>query len=164
MQVYEDAGQIISDSDSVMKKWRSEFENLYNKPADMNDQFDDSFYEYVKSRLEVIENELQICNAVNVELDQDFTISEIKQICAKLKTGKSTGPDRIPNEMLKQEGIQMLLLSFINVCFQYSIMEVYGIRLISHQFQRVLQKTHTSPLITVVSVWYLVCINCTQVL
>ena len=67
-----------------MKKWRSEFENLYNKPADMDDQFDDSFYEYVKSRLEVIENELQICNAVNVELDQDFTISEIKKLCAKL--------------------------------------------------------------------------------
>ena len=121
MQVYDDAGHIVSDSDSVMKKWRSEFENLYNKPADMNDQFDDSFYEYVRSRLEVIENELQICNAVNVELDQDFTISEIKKLCAKLKTGKSTGPDRIPNEMLKQEGIQILLLSFINVCFQYSV-------------------------------------------
>ena len=45
----------------------------------MDDQFDDSFYEYVKSRLEVIKNELQICNVVNVELDQDFTISEIKK-------------------------------------------------------------------------------------
>ena len=65
----------------------------------------------MKSRLEVIENELQI----------DKEISEIKKLCAKLKTGKSTGPDRLPNEILKQEGIQILLLSFINVCFQYSI-------------------------------------------
>ena len=40
---------------------------------------------------------------------------------SQLKTGKSTGPDHIPNETLKQEGIQILLLSFINVCFQYSI-------------------------------------------
>ena len=65
MQVYNDAGNIVSDSDSVMKKWRSEFENLYNKPADIDDQFDDSFYEYVRSKQEVIENKLQIDNAVN---------------------------------------------------------------------------------------------------
>ena len=38
---------------------------------------------------------------------------------------------------------------------------VYGIRLMSHRSQRVIQKTHTPPLITVVSVWYIVYINCT---
>ena len=87
----------------------------------MDDQFDDSFYVYVKSRLEVIENELQIDNAVNVGLNQELTICEITKLCAKFKPGKSTGPAGIPNEILKQEGIQILLLSFINVCFQYSI-------------------------------------------
>ena len=164
MQVYDDAGHTVSDSDSVMKKWRSEFENLYNKPADMDGQFDDSFYEYVKSRLEVIENELQICNAVNVELDQDFTISEIKKLCAKLKMGSSTSPDRIPNEILKQEGIQILLLSFINVCLQYSIVPSLWNRADISPIPKRATKNHTSPLITVVSVWYLVCMNCTQVL
>ena len=114
MQVYNDAGHIVSDSDSVMKKWRSEFENLYNKPADIDDQFDDSFYEYVRSKQEVIENKLQIDNAVNGGFDQVFTISEIKKLCAELKTGKSTGPDRIPNEILKQEGIQIL-----SILYQY---------------------------------------------
>ena len=117
MQVYDDAGHVVSDSESVMKKWRPEFENLYDKPADMDDQFDDSFYEYVRSRLEVIENELEIDTGSNDGLDQDFTISKIKKLCAKFKTGKPTGSDCILNAICKQEGFQ-ILLCFINVCFQ----------------------------------------------
>ena len=88
----------------------------------------------------------------------------INRVCAKLKTGKSTGPDRIPNEIVKQEGIQILLLSFINVCFQYSIIPSIWNQADISPIPNSTTKDQYAPLITVVSVWYLVCINCTQVL
>ena len=38
-------------------------------------------------------------------------------MCRLLKTSKATGPDMIPNEVLKHEGIRVLLLQFVNMCF-----------------------------------------------
>ena len=38
-------------------------------------------------------------------------------ICESIKTGKAVGPDFIPNEVLKQEGLRRLLLNFTNMCF-----------------------------------------------
>ena len=44
-------------------------------------------------------------------------MEEFKKIRNNLKLGKSVGPDMLPNEVLKQDGIQNLLLPFLNKCF-----------------------------------------------
>ena len=51
-------------------------------PADIGDQFDGIFYDHVRSRLETIENELQIDDDTSW-LNQAFTINEIQKLCAK---------------------------------------------------------------------------------
>ena len=46
--VYDDDGNVKCDLDSVMRKWKNEFENLYKTDSD---SFDNVFYEQIKSLL-----------------------------------------------------------------------------------------------------------------
>ena len=41
----------------------------------------------------------------------------MNKICESIKTGKAVGPDMIPNEVLKQDGLRNLLLEFLNMCY-----------------------------------------------
>ena len=65
-----------------------------------------------------IENIVQdtLCNEKNTCLTNNFKIKEIKNAIIKLRSNKSTGPDRIPAEMLKEspDTIIILLLKLIN--------------------------------------------------
>ncbi len=46
MQVYQD-NVLVSDIDVVLNKWRSDFSELYNKPGNINEEFDQDFYNQV---------------------------------------------------------------------------------------------------------------------
>ena len=68
-----------------------------------------------------------------------------------LKSGKAIGPDMLPNEVLNHDGIQNILLSFINKCLLYlhclgiSSQEDFDFYFINHRSARrrtVLFKKH----------------------
>lgn len=67
-------------------------------------QFDKGFEDSIVKELKSLENEL---NYVDLT-DKPITCSEIKQVISKLKLGKSTGPDTIPNEVLKHSSVVTL--------------------------------------------------------
>lgn len=106
----------------VLNKWKNDFHDLYNMPADANSNFDNEFYQNIQSLLPGIKKS-EIDNSMYNEYDYNalFTREELNKICSQIKIGKAAGPDIIPNEVLKHEGIRELLLSFVNMCFMNNI-------------------------------------------
>ena len=89
-----------SDVDIVLNKWKNDFHMLYNNPNDV--KFDKNFYDKV----------------LNDPLNKDLTLDELENVIAKLKTKKSVGWDKIPNEVIKNKSITSLLL---NVFFKNAL-------------------------------------------
>ena len=117
MQVYTTNGEKTSETEHVLGKWRSEFNDLYNMPDDVQAMFDADFYADISSRLPNIKlNELNN-TADDLHYNRPFDLSELEKICSRMKNNKSVGPDMIPNEVLKHEGLRHLLLDFMNMCF-----------------------------------------------
>ena len=117
MQVYSTNGEKTSETEHVLGKWRSEFNDLYNMPDDVQAMFDADFYADISSRLPNIKlNELNN-TADDLHYNRPFDLSELEKICSRMKNNKSVGPDMIPNEVLKHEGLRHLLLDFMNMCF-----------------------------------------------
>ena len=84
--------------------------------------FDNEFYNQIKSELTNIK-ELELHNASTNCVNYNLPLSwaEFDKVCNGLNLRKSTGPDMIPNEVLKQNGLRALLLPFLNKCFMKNI-------------------------------------------
>lgn len=79
-------------------------------------------YEQAQQYVDLKEREMENDAYVeNIEINADISHEEISAVILKLKNNKSCGIDGIPNEILKQEGIFPLLISFINMCFKHSL-------------------------------------------
>ena len=115
--VKDGSNNLVDNIDDVLNVWRTDFENLYN----LNDQgctlFDDTFLSSTLAEKERLES-LNCDSIEQIWYNNMFTVEEMDKVCNKLKEGKSTGPDMIPNTVLKHVGIKSLCLSFINVCFE----------------------------------------------
>ncbi len=74
--------------------------------------------EYIQSSLPVIEKEAMN----NGHLDYEITLEELKKNLKRVKNGKSTGPDRISNEMIKNDGETLL----VAISYTYNIIIKYG--------------------------------------
>ena len=113
---------ITDDRLQVLDQWKKDFHNLYNTPENDLDMFDNNFYENIQQKINDIKNrELFNMSSITESYNQPFTRDEMRKICNDLKTGKSVGPDMLPNEVLKHEGAQKLLLPFINKCFMENV-------------------------------------------
>ncbi len=55
-EVYDDDGNILSDLDSVLSKWKTEYENLYTTNSE---QFDNNFYKQILDLLRTAENRMK---------------------------------------------------------------------------------------------------------
>ena len=120
MEVYVNGSEGIktNDQEEVLEKWKSEFKDLYNKPADENSNCDDVFFNDILSSMPGIKSfELNNTDANFVDYNRPFTPGELNKIRCKMKDKKAVGPDMIPNEILKHDSISRLLLGFVNKCF-----------------------------------------------
>ena len=116
----------VSDPDAVMNKWKDDFYGLYNIPIDSNQEskFDEEFYTHISTILPGIkayELDNEIAND-EYAYNAPFLLDELDKVCRLLKNSKAAGPDMIPNEVLKQDGIRSLLLEFVNMCFVENIL------------------------------------------
>ena len=124
MEVYDStSSNKLYDTEEVLNKWRTDFETLYNIPEDEHANFDGDFYDNILSNVsDIKEWELINQNANDVDYNQPFVSAELDKVCERIKTGKAVGPDFIPNEVLKQDGLRTLLLNFINMCFMNNVL------------------------------------------
>ena len=130
MQVYDanstDPHLKVSDPDAVMNQWKDDFYGLYNIPIDnnQNSEFDDEFYTSISTVLPGIKAYERDNTEANSQYayNAPFLIDELDKVCRLLKTSKAAGPDMIPNEVLKHEGIRIMLLEFVNICFVNNVL------------------------------------------
>ena len=118
LKVYEN-GVLTNNLNDVLYNWKHEFETLYNRPMEnMNDQ-EQQYYERIQQTKINRENEMSYDGYVENEfINGDITLTEIEHITQKLKNNKSSGFDKIPNEVLKNADVQNMLWKLFNTFFQ----------------------------------------------
>ncbi len=110
-EVYDDEGNIRTDIDSVLSKWKSDYEKLYKSDGT---QFDSTFYNQILQLLKNTENRMSDpLYTPNKTLNKNISADEINYILDKLKNNKSPGIDKIPNEVLKTTAVKNCLLRWL---------------------------------------------------
>ena len=79
--------------------WVEYFQALLNIKTDKSE----GFLQYVKHGLPHIEREA----ISNEEINQEISLTEVVKTLRQTKNGKSTGPDKISNEMIKHGGVAL---------------------------------------------------------
>ncbi len=112
-EIYDQNGDLVTDIDAVLNKWKTEYEKLY-KPT--NENFDEDFYREMLDLLRTAENRMKDPLYVpNQYLNKNISADEVNSTIDKLKNKKAPGLDNIPNEVLKSVPIKNCLLKL----FQY---------------------------------------------
>ena len=119
-EVYDEHGNVKTDLDEVLKKWKSDYEKLY-KPT--SDNFDENFYREILDLLRNAENRMNDPLYVpNNFLNKNFSTDEINQVIDKLKNRKAPGIDNIPNEVLKCTAIKDCLKKLFQYYFDTGLL------------------------------------------
>ncbi|CAC5409793.1 unnamed protein product [Mytilus coruscus] len=114
-QIRSETGEIISDIDSVLEKWKIDYKKLYNS-ADINGTNDDDFLEDIKSKLQNRNNLVNDNNIDTTELNRAIERDEVREAVFRAKQGKSVGIDEIPSEILRNDTCIDLLYKIIRFC------------------------------------------------
>ena len=120
MEVYNENGETLTDEQSVLNCWKTDFEKIYN-----NDSFDSLNSEFQRKALShkrLLEDRiLDSLYESNAELSRNISFSEIEKVLLKAKNGKSVGIDQIPYEILKFDSLKPVLLSLFQLVFDTSL-------------------------------------------
>jgi hypothetical protein len=107
-------GEIVTDSDAILHRWKHDYEQLYNE--EICDSFDRRHVDTVKEQVD--------SQTVPVEHDVDFAVlnaqiarTEVSEAILRAKLGKATGFDNIPAEVLRNGVCSDLLFKIISHCF-----------------------------------------------
>ncbi len=94
---------------NVLDKWKNEFSSFYNRPVDEN--YDNTeFYRYILHMKQFREAEMNDSTYIeNPQLNCPLSYNEVEKIVNKLKLNKSSGIDKIPNEVLKHHDVMLML-------------------------------------------------------
>ena len=118
-EVYDNEGNVVTDLDSVLLKWKQEYEKLYKSDASL---FDNDFYNQILQLLSNAENRMNDPLYIpNIELNKNITAAEVNFVIDKLKNNKSPGIDKIPNEVLKNVAVKNCLLKLYQYYFDTGI-------------------------------------------
>ncbi|CAK1599498.1 unnamed protein product [Parnassius mnemosyne] len=93
--IKDDSGRILTDDESIKKRWKEYFEKLMNEENEWNG---------------MLENP-----PVNMGLVREISVEEVKMAVRNMKNGKAVGPDGIPVEvwkLLRADGWKWLSLFF----------------------------------------------------
>ncbi|VDI31988.1 Hypothetical predicted protein [Mytilus galloprovincialis] len=99
MEVKLDNGQISSDKDEVLNKWKCDFSNMFNRNDD--------------SDVNICENDVDVL--YDDMLDCEISVEEVFNVLKCSKNGKSPGYDEIPVELYKNQ----TMLNALTRVFQY---------------------------------------------
>ena len=100
VEIHDEFGNYIRDENIVFDKWKGDFENLYSYNS--NSEFDDTFYDNVKSHKLVLENNmLDPLYISNPHINSNITLDEVVAAILKAKKLSACGIDKIPYDVLK---------------------------------------------------------------
>ncbi|CAG2195952.1 unnamed protein product [Mytilus edulis] len=83
-QIRSETGEITSDIDSVLEKWKIDYEKLYNS-ADINGSYDDEFLKDIKNKLQNRNNLVNDNNIDTTELNRAIERDEVREAVFRAK-------------------------------------------------------------------------------
>ena len=112
-------GNLTDNMTDTLNVWKQDFSTLFNRPG--YDTSDGSYLELI-NELNERENQIKDVSYESDDfLNEHILILEIKDAISRLKKGKATGLDQIPNEILKCDKLLPYLCKLFNICFDFSI-------------------------------------------
>lgn len=100
LETTDNDGNILTDTNTVLSKWRTDFMTLYN-PQTHNELPQGNTTQGVFTR----------------NMDEPFSLNEVQKVLLKAKIRKAEGPDGIPYEVLKNQASITVLTSLFNKCY-----------------------------------------------
>ena len=113
MSVYDTQGNVVSEHNFVMNTWAKDYESLYNFTLQQG-QFDDNFYEFCNENVPENADYLH-------QLDESFTVEEVKKVINNSKKNKSVGLDNLPYEVFKGNSSFNILALLFNKIYEYNL-------------------------------------------
>ena len=108
-------GQIFTDKNSVLNKWKTDYECLFNAGQD-NPYFDKTNLEKVRENIcdpDSISFPTLDCSILNAPISRD----EVRVSVYNARARKAPGPDEIPSEVLRNDSCIEILFRIIRYCF-----------------------------------------------
>ena len=114
MEVVDPQGEISSDTNTVISRWKNDFELLFSDSN--NSAYDDRHLENIKRNLK--EDNIPSVDTDISMLNQPITRAEVEQSMYRAKLKRAVGFDGIPSEVLHNPVCIDLLHKLINFCFE----------------------------------------------
>ncbi len=129
-EIINEHGDIITDHDIVLGKWKHDFEHLLKPPDDATPE-QVAFKENIRRSNAERENSWGEEN-FNTSINRDFTTEEIRDTVMRAKSGKAPGLDGLMSDTFKNDASIELLTVLFNVCLRKHIIPtVWSLGLIS---------------------------------
>ncbi|CAC5366234.1 unnamed protein product [Mytilus coruscus] len=98
-QVPTENDEVTNDTDTVLERWKTEYESAFNS-VDSCNNYDDTFLADIKN---IEQNENNYRNDIDVsDLNREISREEVKDAVYKAKLGKAIGIDEIPSEIFAE--------------------------------------------------------------
>ena len=115
MEVANDDGTIVTDPELVMKRWRDDYEVLYNDNANTM-SFDDTHLSFVRNSLTT--DDVTAAFDDVIAINRGITRDEVKAAIFRCKLRKAAGIDSIPAEAIKNDICIDILHRLMEYCFE----------------------------------------------
>ena len=109
-------GKRHSNSNIVLEKWASDFEQLLNEKKDHSNE-NEQYQEIVRELKQKEQNSI----GNNGFLNHEISLDEVRYHVYRCKNNKSPGIDNIPYEVLKCDEVILLLFKLFGFCFKNNI-------------------------------------------
>ena len=115
MEVEDEFGNIITNEQEVLHRWKHDFQQLLTPPEPENAE-QVEFLNYIKNDNRIREDNMS--NDDNAALNEDFTFDKVKSLINHAKSGKTPGIDGLINDVVKNDISTRLLQQLFNTCLR----------------------------------------------
>ncbi|CAC5413951.1 unnamed protein product [Mytilus coruscus] len=115
-EVIDDTGEVITDKECVLQKWKTDYQTLFNDQTDSM-LYDECHLDRIKKGEISSDPELVETSCLN----EPITRCEVEKAVSRLKLRKAAGIDNIPAEVLKNKTCIDMLQKIINFCFENGV-------------------------------------------
>ena len=116
LKVYDEHGNLTDNLETVLSKWKCDYEALFTFQPEPG-VYDDDFYEECLHNLDNLEKEGQVL----YDLDYEIESQEVKKVIDNAKCNKSVGTDNLPYEIFKTGATNDLLVNLFNKIYDTGI-------------------------------------------
>ena len=135
----------VDDLTSVLEVWRDEFHKLYTKSDDADDN-SVGYLEMLAHKRRLEGSMAEVNYETNVYLNQKIDFEEVVICTSNAKSNKATGLDAIPNEVLHQFDMQIMLYKLFSFIFDKAIAPSVWLKAIVHPIYKGGGKDPRSPM------------------